>query len=367
MRILFILHTPPPVHGSSMVGQFIKDCQTINETYDCSYINLGTSTTINEIGKNPLRKIVRYLSILGNLLKQLIRFKPQLCYLAITAKGLAFYKDALIALIVKLFGVKLVLHFHNKGVITRQHLFFDNLIYGFVFKNTDVILLSRYLYYDIQKYVSEKRVFYCPNGIPEFEVIRQKTSNKGQNEMVKILYLSNLIESKGVFVLLNVCKLMQEKRLPFHCTFVGGEGDITEAQFQKIVTKLGLEDIVVYAGRKYKLEKAEIFMQSEIFVHPTFNDCFPLVLLEAMQFSLPVVSTYEGGIPDIIDNGINGFLVSQKDVSALAEKLEVLIRKPELRQQMGLAGKIKFEKEFTLKKFENNIQIILNQLICENN
>ena len=62
-KILFLLHLPPPVHGSSMVGKFIKDSTIVNNTFDVKFINLSTSKTINEIGKNPFTKIFRYSKI----------------------------------------------------------------------------------------------------------------------------------------------------------------------------------------------------------------------------------------------------------------------------------------------------------------
>ena len=58
-KILLIMHLPPPVHGSSMVGQYIKDSVVINNTFDTKFINLSTSKTVDEIGKNPLLKISR--------------------------------------------------------------------------------------------------------------------------------------------------------------------------------------------------------------------------------------------------------------------------------------------------------------------
>jgi hypothetical protein len=63
-KVLFILHTPPPIHGSSMIGQFIKDSDLINNSFNTQYINLGTSKSIDEIGKKPIRKIFSYLSII---------------------------------------------------------------------------------------------------------------------------------------------------------------------------------------------------------------------------------------------------------------------------------------------------------------
>lgn len=367
LKILFILHKPPPVHGSSMMGRYIMESSIINQSYDCNYINLSTSLTVDEIGKNSFIKIVRYLSIVAQVLKQLITNKPQLCYLAITAKGLAFYKDSLIALLVKSFGVRLVYHFHNKGVSTKQHKFIDNLLYLIVFKNTDAILLSKHLYPDIQKYFPTTRVLYCPNGIPDIDnsqIIQDKRQKK-TDKTVKILFLSNLIESKGVFALLEACKILQQKGILFNCTFVGGEGNIKAQHFQQKVNDLGLEEQVIYIGKKYGKDKEEAFSNADIFAFPTYydNECFPLVLLEAMKHRLPVISTFEGGIPDVVENGVTGFLVPQKDAKALSEKLELLIKNPELRSQLGRAARLKHEREFTLKIFEQKLSNIICNLV----
>ena len=104
-------------------------------------------------------------------------------------------------------------------------------------------------------------------------------------------------------------------------------------------------------------------MKSDIFVLPTYNDCFPLVLLEAMSFSLPIISTFEGGIPDIVNDELTGYLVQQRDSVALAEKIELLIQNPDLRKKMGIAGRKIFLQKFTLDKFENRLISILQPVI----
>lgn len=363
-KILFILHIPPPVHGSSVIGMQIKNSTKINDEFDCLYVNLGTSVSIDEIGKQGFVKLFRFASIWFNVLRQLIIFRPKLCYFAITAKGSAFYKDASLVFLMKIFGVKLVYHFHNKGVSTRQDMWLDNLLYRFVFKNNDVILLSRYLYPDIQKYVPKERVYYCPNGIPDLTGDILGSIKNKVNRTVEILFLSNLIESKGVYILLEACKILYNKQISFHCAFVGGIGDVSEEQFYDNVQKLHLENCVVYMGRKYGIEKETEFEKADIFAFPTYyhNETFGLVNLEAMQYSLPVVSTFEGGIPDVVKDGVTGFLVPQKDAMALADKLEILINNAELRKQMGVAGRKKYEKEFTLDTFENTLTKILSEV-----
>lgn len=368
-KVLFILHIPPPVHGSSMVGKTIKESPVINQAFECSFINLGTSRNVGEIGKNPMVKVGRYLNILGKVLKQLISNKPKLCYLAITVKGIAFYKDSLIALLVKMFGVRLVYHFHNKGVKTKRHNVIYNLLYRIVFNNSHAILLSKYLYSDIEKYFTLDKVFFCPNGIPEIQSKCDKNQSNAatlKNDIskpVEILFLSNLIESKGVFVLLDACKILKSRGYSFHCTFVGSEGDITAQQLNDKIDAIELVDHVHYVGKKYGIEKEQYFSKCDIFVFPTYYECLPLVLLEAMQHCLPIVSTFEGGIPDVVDDGKTGFLVPQKDPKALADKLEILIQSPTSRYSMGKAGRQRFEKMFTLEMFENNLLNILNKII----
>lgn len=363
-KILFVLHLPPPIHGSSMIGEYIKNSKTINKEFDCKYVNLGTSASIDEIGKKKIAKIYRFARIWVSILCQLIRFRPELCYFAITAKGHAFYKDASIAFLLKIFGVKLVYHFHNKGVSTRQNIQFDNLLYQIIFKNSEVILLSKHLYPDIQKYVSKNNIHYCPNGIPDAAEINSVYFLKEEKSNVNILFLSNLIKSKGVFVLLEACKLLKTKKVSFHCTFVGGIGDVSEVQFKTKVEKLNIESCVTYLGKRYGSKKEEELIGADIFALPTYyhNECLPLVLIEAMQYNLPIVSTFEGAIPDLVEDGITGFLVPQNNVKILSEKLEVLIKSNEIRVKMGHAGREKYEKEFTLKTFENKLTSILSSV-----
>ncbi len=361
--ILFILHIPPPVHGSSMVGQFLKESKTVNAKFNCQFINMGTSTSINEIGKRNIRKYIKILLSLYEEYKLIIKQKPQLCYIAITVKGMAFYKDSLFVLLAKIFNVKIVYHLHNKGANTASNFLLNKIIYRLVFKNTDTILLSEHLYSDIQQFVTKDKIHICPNGIPNTYL--QKSNVIHPSKSVKILFLSNLIESKGVFILLEAMALLKRKAIPFECIFVGGEGDITKNQFLQKTTQLELQNHVKYLGKKYGKEKEDIFNNVDIFAFPTYyhNECFPLVLLEAMQHKLPIISTFEGGIRDIIENGETGFLIPQKNVEILADKLEYLIKNPELCVKMGEAGRKKYEKYFTLNIFENNMTKILHSII----
>lgn len=119
--------------------------------------------------------------------------------------------------------------------------------------------------------------------------------------------------------------------------------------------------LAYFYGKKYNEDKKTFFENADIFIFPTLNEAFGLVLLEAMQHHLPCVSTTEGGIPGIIDEDKTGFLVPKHDAETLAEKIQTLLSDADLRQRMGEAGREKFEKEFTLEVFEKRMAEILRE------
>lgn len=363
-KILFLLHLPPPVHGSSIVGQKIKDSKLINNSFQTRYINLLISRTVDESGKTKISKLLRFITSWFKLLFVLMNDKPNLCYFALTATGNGFYKDVTLVFLLKLFRVKIVFHLHNKGIKKNETSKINNVLYRYVFKNSSVILLSNYLYDDVKKFVSIEQLYICPNGVENL----MKDINiplKKNPESVKILFLSNLIKSKGVFVLIEACSILQQKGYNFSCEFIGGEGDVNAHQFMMEVKKAGVSESVQYLGRKHGLEKEMAYQSADIFVLPTSNDCFPLVLLEAMQYELPVISTKEGGIRDIVEDNVTGLIVERNNPIDLADKLEVLINNEAMRLEMGRAGHSKYENEFTLQAFESKLQEILEEILLK--
>ena len=362
-KILFLLHLPPPVHGSSIVGQKIKDSERINNSFQTKYINLLISRSVDESGKTKMKKLFRFFASWFKLLFSLLKENPNLCYFALTTRGSGFYKDVALVFLLKIFKVKVVFHLHNKGIKNNESRRINTILYRYVFKNTNIILLSNYLYDDVENFVSKEQVFICPNGVED--IVK---SNKIITEAVrpiKILFLSNLIKSKGVFVLIEACRILQQKGCDFSCDFVGGEGDLSALQFNIEAEKSGVAERVLYLGKKYGLDKEKVYQTADIFVLPTCNDCFPLVLLEAMQHELPVVSTNEGGIQDIVEHNVTGFIVEQNNPNKLADKLEALINNEAMRLEMGGAGRQKYENEFTLQAFESKLQGILEHVLLK--
>ena len=354
---------PPPVHGAAMVGQYIHDSKLVNDRFDCHYINLTAAKTLQDIGKGSTKKLLKFVTLLVRVTREVIRLRPSLVYVTANASGAAFYKDFVVVQLLKALGCKVVVHYHNKGVSTRQDHWLDNWMYRRFFRRIKVILLADVLYNDVKKYVKKEDVFICPNGIPE-SLDAEPTAER-HNKVPHLLFLSNLIASKGVWVLLDALKILKDKGYSFVCDFVGGETEEIDAKkFYEEVEKRGLNQLAIYDGKKYGDDKKEFFEKADIFTFPTFypNETFGLVNLEAMEHKLPVVSTDEGGIPDVIKDGENGLIAEKRNADSLASCIARLLDDKELRLKMGEDGYRKFKDSFTLAAFETKFASCIDEI-----
>ena len=361
---LFLIQLPPPVHGVSVINQWIIESKIINENFKIDAINLATARTIADIGKQGLYKYIKLLSIYSKVLFRLLINKYNFIYITLSPTGSAFVKDSFLILLGRLFSLKVIIHLHGKGI--NKYLQNSNKIilkfYNWVFKNSYVIHLSNSLMKDIELISSYKKQFVVPNGIP-IKISDVKKNNKE----VSILHLSNLIESKGGLTLLKAVNvLLTEKTSNFHLNVVGAWGDEDyKIRFQSYLKNNNLESVVSVHGALFGKEKHEILSSSHIFVLPTYypNECFPLTILEALQAGLPVISSFEGAIPEIIEEAINGFLVDSQNEIELANKIKLLIESETLRKSMGQKARESYQTKFAFSIFENNLLNVFKEVL----
>ena len=371
--VLFILHLPPPVHGAAMVGKYIRDSRRINEAFDCHYINLATAKDLTDIGKVGWKKLVQFVRLLHAIRREVKALRPDLVYVTPNACGGAFYKDFVVVEMLKRMGCRVVAHYHNKGVKTHQDRWLDNRLYRGFFRGLNVMLLADALYDDVRKYVDRTQVVVCPNGIPALPTMEEVKKQAGE-EPPHILWLSNLMRSKGLLEYLEALRQLRQRGVRFVADFVGGTtAEMDEVSFHRALHARGLDDCAYYAGRQYGADKLAYYKRAAIFVLPSYSEAFPLTVLEAMQQSLPVVATNVGGISAQVTDGLNGLLIGEgrptmemsfrPDPAALAGALERLLADEALRRHMGQAGRKRFEEEFTLEAFEKNFIRALRKVL----
>ena len=178
-------------------------------------------------------------------------------------------------------------------------------------------------------------------------------------EKVNILTVARLVEKKGIEYSLRAFAKVAQKYANIKYQIVG-EGPLRES-LERSIAELGLGDRVKLLGAKTQEELLEIYAQSHIFVLSSVTaangdkEGQGLVLQEAQATGLPVLSTLHNGIPDGVLDGRSGFLVPERDVDALAEKLEYLIAHPERWSEMGRAGRDYVEECYDINKLNDRL------------
>ena len=180
---------------------------------------------------------------------------------------------------------------------------------------------------------------------------------------IRVILTARMIVEKGVFILTEAAEMLRSRyqdKVEF--LLVGGIDDHPGA-----ITKEQLDSVcdgryIQWLG--YRTDVKELLQSSHIVAFPSYYmEGLPKSLIEATAIGRPIITTQSIGCKDTVDDGVNGFLISTKNVDALVEKLQLLIDNADLRQRMGKAAREKAEKEFSLDVVIDKHLSIYNELI----
>ena len=184
-----------------------------------------------------------------------------------------------------------------------------------------------------------------------FEV-RPRTRPPG--DPTRFLTIARLVEKKGIVYALQGMARLRSREIPAELTVVG-DGPL-RADLERLSAELGLQGQVSFTGAVERREVVALLQWSHVLVAPSVTastgdqEGIPNVLKEAMATGMPVVSTVHSGIPELVEDGISGFLVPERDPEALARRMEHLARHPETWSDMGRAGRRRVEEAFDSRK-----------------
>jgi glycosyltransferase involved in cell wall biosynthesis len=204
--------------------------------------------------------------------------------------------------------------------------------------SADCYLLQSPLLGDWAKQFSHREVIGIWNGI-DFEKIPLKSTPPELffNLDYPIgLTIGNLSMNKGSLEIIDALKLVKDKNIKIHWVFVG-RGDIQ--QFKELAEQKGLAGIVNFTGEVSEIEKWRFLQHASFFCLPSYAEGQPISIIEAMACSLPVISTTIGSIPEMIEEGVNGKLITPGDTKALRDAILFLIENTELGIAMGSASR----------------------------
>lgn len=272
-----------------------------------------------------------------------------------SASGNSFRRSAVFAKVARWMGCKVLIHIH--GGRFKEYASTRKDYVSRVLSNCDkVIALSeswrKFLVDDLHFFQTEV----VPNIVekPSSEYIRK------EDGLVHALFLGTLVQSKGIYDLLEAIFVCNEHLSGKFMLTIGGLGE--EKKLTETIEKYGISHMVNYIGWVSGREKQKVLAQSDFFVLPSYAEGLPISILEAMSYSLPVVSTNVGGIPEVVDDK-NGFLFMPGDKQALSHALVLLTEDAEKRKTLGQAGKVKV-RSFYSDAVRENLESIYKELLC---
>lgn len=212
---------------------------------------------------------------------------------------------------------------------------------------------------------SENKIIKLPESLKVTEFVCQERYLLSGSP-VQLLTVARLAQKKGLEYSIQAVAKVLEKH-PNVKYLIAGDGPL-RSDLQALIEQLGVEDKVVLLGWRDQTElqqlyaKAHIFMLSSVTANHGDQEGQGLVLQEAQAMGLPVVSTLHNGIPEGVVDGQSAFLVPEKDVTALAEKLIYLIEHPEIWPTMGRIGREFVEKHYDTDKLNDRLIEIYRKL-----
>jgi glycosyltransferase involved in cell wall biosynthesis len=361
-KILFLTQLPPPIHGASKINEYIKTSILINEKFDTDHINIITAKDLSDVQKFSWSKVVVIAKLYLKIIKSCLSTRYDLVFVTLSTDGIAFYKSALVWMLAAAFIKNRVIMLHEKGIeTTAQKNGLNRFITRWMINGSNLIVTSKLLLAEFDSYTAKKYVV-C-SGTPGNSTARNGDVMVGSAP--KLLYLSNLIVEKGILVFIEICTELTRRRFVFHANIIGKESDVSMAELHTLIRERGLDRQVTLVGPKYNEEKDAYLQDSDFLIFPTFykRETTPLVIQEAFKFGLVPISSPEGGIPDLIEDGVDGFVIDPEDVSQYCDKIMWLSAHHERLNAFRKAGQAKFDRRFSLPVFEKNMVSVLDSAL----
>jgi glycosyltransferase involved in cell wall biosynthesis len=178
---------------------------------------------------------------------------------------------------------------------------------------------------------------------------------------VRLVCVARMYPQKGHLGLLDATNALRKRGLKFILRLIG-DGPC-KSQIAARIRELDMSDTVIIVEAKHDV--APEYWDSEIFVLNSAWEGQGIVLMEAMASGLPVVATRVGGIPDVVRDGIEGFLVEPGDAEGMAGRIEQLASDPDLRARMGAAGRQRAVDEFSIEKCARRYEALYEEILSE--
>lgn len=268
----------------------------------------------------------------------------------------SFWRKRILINIAKGLRKKVVYHIHG----AEFHLFYNanKDVVKKTLKKADVIItLSESWKCFFEQEVGIKNVKVVPNITPHIQQLSRITQDR---KITNITFIGTLCERKGVYDIIQVVKEKRETITGKLIINLCGNGEVENVE--RMIQTNCLGDIIKCKGAVDSSEISHILENSDIYLLPSYNEGLPISILEAMSYSLPIISTPVGGIPEVVKDKENGFLVPPGDKEGLYNAIMNLVEDKSFREKMGEMSYKKVQPHFP-EIVAKELEDIYNELL----
>lgn len=363
MKILFIAPLPPPITGHSLASEVLLN--ELKKNHSVEIINFSKQTL--KQGISSFKRIIEIIRMLRE-----IRIKNKdadVIYLTISQSIAGNIKDILTYFICFEKLPSMVIHLHGGGL--KKWIFdrFKMLYYVnkyFLKRVGGIVVLGKSLVHIFQDIIPSEKIYIVPNFAEDHlfltkNEIEKKYEDKG---ILRVLFLSNLLPGKGHEELLEGYKALNENLQKKIQIDFAGEFE-SENQKDAFLKKIDGITNIHYHGVVTGEHKKELFSRAHIFCLPTYYyyEGQPISILEAYATGCAVITTDHGGISDIFEDKVNGFLVQKQSYLSIKEVIENIIEHPEKLREIGLYNRMVAEKIYNKERYCSDLVKIIETII----
>lgn len=287
---------------------------------------LGTGVGSSKLGKSIAfaRALARYERVMPSY---------DIVHLHISARG-SYKRKSIMARMARKAGKYVILHDHDgefeKAFEEGGDAYRRDVRKTFGIADRVVVLSEEWRDYFAENVCDSEKIVVVHNGVKVPAEPCSPCSNQD------ILFLGRLDSNKSPDVLLRASRQVLE-RFPGTKVVFGGDGEVEKNK--ALAEELGIANHCEFHGWVSGAEREGLFARAAVYCLPSKNEGLPMSVLEAMARGIPTVATPVGGVPQVIEDGVSGFLVDVDDVDALSDRLNILLGKPGLRENVGAASR----------------------------
>lgn len=355
-RVLLIGPMPPPANGMTVLTDALLR-SSLTKEFDVRHLDISDHRDISNVARIDLRNVL--LALLHGLkfLWALAALRPEIVHVQVARDRLGFLRDALFLIPARLTRRRVLLHLHASGFdnfYAEAPLWLRLIVRLAISPQWHAAVLSPSFTGTFEPLISRERVFVMPNGIDD------PTPNacaEGCDSFV--LHLSTLWSLKGTFEVLEAADRLRDELPGVRFVFAGGWFyDHERTLAEKFVRERRLESSVEFSGPVSGDQKRDLLRRACVFALPTRHptEGQPVAVLEALASATPVVASAIGAMPDMITDGVEGFLIEHNDFEAFVDRLRMVVTDRERRTEMARAARARYDRDYTLDLFAGRVR-----------